>query len=118
MLIIMECRNDWTDRPVRWLGTSSLEWLSGLNLTVLVNSTRPTELILTQLTVDVDCGYPDIPLNGNYSRQWMNAIYDCNTGALIGDRNVSCLYNGQWAKPQSVPKCCLGDECTVQVLIC
>jgi hypothetical protein len=107
----MECRNDWNDRSFRWQRTSNLEYLTGLNITFKTDSMSSIELILTQLTVDVDCGYPDIPINGNYSKSWMNTIYNCNTGVLVGDKNVSCLYNGRWAKPKILPKCCVGNEC-------
>jgi len=107
----MECRNDWIDRPIRWQRTSSLEYLTGLNFSVKTDSIWPFELILTKLAVDVDCGYPDIPINSNYNKSWMNTLYSCNVGQLVGQKNLSCKYNGKWIKPDILPKCCVGNEC-------
>ncbi|CAG2115260.1 unnamed protein product, partial [Medioppia subpectinata] len=79
--------NTWDERPVRWTGDSPVETINGVNLSVLIDSPVPSDLLLAQLTINRDCGYPDVPIDGNYSLHGLN-----------------------WAQ-QSAPRCCLSNSC-------
>ncbi|CAG2122610.1 unnamed protein product, partial [Medioppia subpectinata] len=110
--ITLECSNTWDERPVRWTGDSPVETINGVNLSVLIDSPVPSDLLLAQLTIDRDCGYPDVPIDGNYSLHGLNVVYGCISGALRGKHNLACLNNGQWAQ-QSAPRCCLSNSCAL-----
>ena len=66
-------------------------------------------LNITLASSDIDCGFPDVPKNGQLRAHFSTlytgkATYVCRTGyTLKGSSSRTCQANGQWNG--SVPQC-------------